>query len=201
MTDTILLVCATEFERSFLPSAVSGRVLVTGVGPVETTLALCDLLARTPRPGLVLDFGVAGAYPGGGAGLLDLCIARCESFGDLGITGYAVVGYGDDDIPALLVCGEGDGAALWFAELFALLRRLHAVVHRVPYEVHERVAYLLNDRLVELCLLALDDEFYLLSALPGKVPHHPGKLVEDLCYGLHPHLHDRELEVRRYEVE
>ncbi len=86
MTASVLLVCATEFERAFLPAGTPGQVLVTGVGPVDTALALGAFLARDAAPpSLLLDFGVAGAYPGGGAGVLDLCLAEREFFGDLGV--------------------------------------------------------------------------------------------------------------------
>ncbi|HHK60385.1 MAG TPA: futalosine hydrolase [Desulfobacterales bacterium] len=86
MTAPILLVCATEFERAFLPADTPGQVLVTGVGPVDTALALGAFLAKSAAPpSLLLDFGVAGAYPGGGAEVLDLCLAQREFFGDLGV--------------------------------------------------------------------------------------------------------------------
>ena len=102
----ILAVAATEFEMSPLTRLLAaGRekgsadisaspccILITGVGPVETTLRLTRLLeGRDPRIDCVLNFGVAGAYvqqtPGsaGNAGLLDLCLAERESLGDFGI--------------------------------------------------------------------------------------------------------------------
>ncbi|MCI5191128.1 MAG: futalosine hydrolase [Candidatus Electrothrix sp. AS4_5] len=63
--------------------------LVTGVGPVETTLSLAGLLQRQPTIDCVINFGIAGAYRENNtsvqAGLLDLCLAEQEFFGDLGI--------------------------------------------------------------------------------------------------------------------
>lgn len=84
-----LLVAATEPElalaRSLLPP---GRVdfLVTGVGPVEATLALTRALDRAPdRYQGVINVGVGGAFAATGMHLLDLCLARQEVLGDLGV--------------------------------------------------------------------------------------------------------------------
>ncbi len=96
----ILLVCATEFERSFLTPAAGAQVLVTGVGLVETTLHLTVFLTGAGlRPDLVIDFGVAGAYPDGGAQLLDVCLARHEFLGDLAIcAGDRVEPFADGEV-------------------------------------------------------------------------------------------------------
>jgi futalosine hydrolase len=102
----ILAVAATEFEMSPLEQLLAEgdgrgladiavpacRTLITGVGPVETTLRLTrGLEGRDQRIDCVLNFGVAGAYvqessnPAGNAGLLDLCLAEREWLGDFGI--------------------------------------------------------------------------------------------------------------------
>lgn len=101
----ILAVAATEFEMSPLVqllaegegsnlvdiAAPACRTLITGVGPVETTLRLTRWLeGRDQRIDCVLNFGVAGAYvqesnSAGNAGLLDLCLAEREWLGDFGI--------------------------------------------------------------------------------------------------------------------
>jgi futalosine hydrolase len=102
----ILAVAATEFEMNpFLQLlAENGNIahaegvepscftLISGVGPVETTLRLTRYLERCdPRIDTVLNFGVAGAYlsalpPGeSNVSLLDLCLAELESLGDFGI--------------------------------------------------------------------------------------------------------------------
>jgi len=102
----ILAVAATEFEMSPLKQLLTvaqkmtsadqpvsaWRTLIAGVGPVETTLRLTRYL-ESCDVGIdcVVNFGVAGAYifdvpdSGGNAGLLDLCLADQESFGDFGI--------------------------------------------------------------------------------------------------------------------
>lgn len=101
----ILVVAATQFEMNPLTRLLTAgagigagdvaesvfRTLITGVGPVETTLRLTRGLECLARVDWVLNFGVAGAYvsqtPGstGEAALLDLCLAEREWLGDLGI--------------------------------------------------------------------------------------------------------------------
>ena len=85
----ILLVAATEMEALPLAGKTAGRsheLCVAGVGPLETAVRLTRRLCEA-RGGisLVLNFGVAGAYVGSGAGLLDLCLAEQEVLGDFGI--------------------------------------------------------------------------------------------------------------------
>ena len=88
-----LLTAATDFEmRAFVEAGGAGsiRQLVTGLGPVETTLSLsCLLQEQSGEIDGVLNFGVAGAYPDNGidlrANLLDICLAEREVLGDLGI--------------------------------------------------------------------------------------------------------------------
>ena len=91
---TYLLTAATDFEMRAFAEAGGDvdhtRQLVTGIGPVETTLSLtCLLQEQLGRIDGVLNFGVAGAYPDNGtelaAGLLDICLAEQEVLGDLGI--------------------------------------------------------------------------------------------------------------------
>jgi futalosine hydrolase len=56
---------------------------VTGVGMPATLLTLPPLLARF-RPELVLNIGIAGAYPSSGLGIGDVAMARSEIIGDIG---------------------------------------------------------------------------------------------------------------------
>ncbi len=91
---TCLITAATEFEMQAYLEAGGDTdntlQLVTGLGPVETTLSLSCLLQKQSG-GIdgVLNFGVAGAYPDNGidlrADLLDICLAEREVLGDLGI--------------------------------------------------------------------------------------------------------------------
>lgn len=85
----ILLVAATEMEALPLAGKKSGHphaLFVAGVGPLETAVRLTRLLCEgRENISLVLNFGVAGAYVGSGAGLLDICLAESEVMGDFGI--------------------------------------------------------------------------------------------------------------------
>lgn len=88
-----LIVCATEIEiQPLLNLCVRGsdwRDLVTGVGVLETSLALSRYLdTRGQDIDAVINIGVAGAYIYDGkrkADLLEICIAQREVLGDLGI--------------------------------------------------------------------------------------------------------------------
>ena len=88
----ILVVAATELEmgpvRERLGEQPQFGFLVCGIGPVEAAVRLGTLLAAHPRRHrLILHCGVAGAYVGAGAELLDVCLAEREVLGDLGIEG------------------------------------------------------------------------------------------------------------------
>jgi futalosine hydrolase len=56
---------------------------VTGVGIPMTLMSLPGILTAW-RPGLVLNIGIAGAYPAAGLGIGDIVLARSEVFGDVG---------------------------------------------------------------------------------------------------------------------
>lgn len=85
----ILLVAATEMEAAPLSGIQNARkheLFISGVGPLETAVRLTRRLSvDAGLVSLVLNFGVAGAYPGGGAGMLDLCMAEREVLGDFGV--------------------------------------------------------------------------------------------------------------------
>lgn len=90
----ILAACATEFEmQAFLdqlnPEMKDYISLVTGVGVVETTLCLTRFLEQhQEQVDRVIHFGVGGAYISTATeniGLLAICLAEQEIFGDSGI--------------------------------------------------------------------------------------------------------------------
>ncbi|MBU3937181.1 MAG: futalosine hydrolase [Proteobacteria bacterium] len=86
----ILLVAATEMEVLPVIGKMNGHsheLFVAGVGPLETAVRLTRRLCQEGDGdiSLVLNFGVAGAYVGSGAGLLDICLAESEILGDFGI--------------------------------------------------------------------------------------------------------------------
>jgi futalosine hydrolase len=87
---TILITAATAFEMRACNEAGGNPDralrLITGIGLTETALSLTSLLhQQAGAVELVLNFGIAGACPAGGAGLLDICVAEQEVLGDLGI--------------------------------------------------------------------------------------------------------------------
>ncbi|WP_446009636.1 futalosine hydrolase [Candidatus Electrothrix sp.] len=77
--------------------------LVTGIGPVETTLSLTRYLLKTDPIDCIINFGIAGAYwkdaPSMQAGLLDICLAEQEILGDLGIQLTDTVKKFSEDLP------------------------------------------------------------------------------------------------------
>ena len=85
----ILLVAATEMEALPLAGKTTGHphaLLVAGLGQLETAVRLTRRLCEAKEKiSLVLNFGVAGAYVGSGAGMLDICLAESEVVGDFGI--------------------------------------------------------------------------------------------------------------------
>lgn len=88
-----LVTAATQFEMEPFDAMCRHEMvcqLVTGIGPVETSVRLMGLLNRLPdQIKGVVNFGVGGAYvvPPGlpGANLLDICLAEKEVLGDLGV--------------------------------------------------------------------------------------------------------------------
>lgn len=91
-----MLICAaTRFElnaygneREAIPGRDSGgaRFLVTGVGiPAALGTLYPHLAALSPKPALILNIGIAGAYPGSGIKIGDLVIADGEVYGDVGM--------------------------------------------------------------------------------------------------------------------
>ncbi len=86
----LLLAAATDFElRAFADAGGAVRhvqTLLTGIGPTETAFALTDALHRQAGTiSAVVNFGIAGAFPDSGVGLLEVCLAEEEVLGDLGI--------------------------------------------------------------------------------------------------------------------
>lgn len=103
----ILLVAATEMEALSLAGKTTGQphaLFVAGVGPLETAVRLTRRLCEGKGDiSLVLNFGVAGAYVGSGAGLLDICLAESEVMGDFGICYGESVGPFDGQLASKVV--------------------------------------------------------------------------------------------------
>ena len=99
-----LITAATEMEmaplRQHLAHCQGVEFLVTGVGMVEAVLGLGRKLGQAgEKIHGVLNLGVAGAYVDTGVEVLDLCLAKREVIGDLGISnGEQVVPFTDEVI-------------------------------------------------------------------------------------------------------
>lgn len=100
-----LLICATELEAGPLRTLLQGKagvdLLISGAGPVETTLSLCKFLAHTGKTiTAIVNCGITGAYPDTGVGLLDICLASREKLGDFGICAGNAISAFDDPVMA-----------------------------------------------------------------------------------------------------
>ena len=104
-----LLIAATQNEMDALRATgvtdtAPVQFLVTGVGPVETTLSLCRRLGKDhTKIRSVVNFGIGGAYPRENVdhpGLLDICLARREVLGDFGVCfGATMEPFSAEDFP------------------------------------------------------------------------------------------------------
>lgn len=97
-----LVAGSTELEINPLRREVSAApvnfdFLVTGVGPVESAISLTRFLEREKADGVIL-FGVGGAYTERGIGILDVCLAEGERFGDFGIAAHDEIHYFTDEM-------------------------------------------------------------------------------------------------------
>ncbi len=81
----ILVVCAVAQELAFLAPRPGVEVLVAGIGPVESGLAVARRLARGDVT-LVADAGIAGGFPGRAAVGDAVAVVR-ERYADIGLEG------------------------------------------------------------------------------------------------------------------
>jgi futalosine hydrolase len=86
-----LVIAATRMEMEPLRAHFRGEgdfdFLISGVGPVECAVNLTAYLARIEARPLagVINVGLAGAYPDADILPLDICLAKKEIFGDIGV--------------------------------------------------------------------------------------------------------------------
>ena len=78
----MLIIAATPLEAAQLGSS---RVVITGIGAVNTAHALTEYLVTRPRPSLVIQVGIAGAYVPGGVPVGAVVLATSDTYGDLGV--------------------------------------------------------------------------------------------------------------------
>jgi futalosine hydrolase len=140
----ILAVAATEIEMAPFVAALSAspvfcRTLVTGVGPVATTLRLTRFLcADKEQFDMVLQFGVGGAYllpdQRRQPRLLDICLAEQEVAGDFGICLGDAMEYLDSALA---------GESISTLDT-ALLQRCRLVLERLGISFHPGVFVTVN---------------------------------------------------------
>jgi futalosine hydrolase len=78
----VLVLAATRLETTLLGSA---NVLVAGICAVNTAHALTQYLTTRPRPSLVIQTGIAGAYVPANVAVGSVLLADTEIYGDLGV--------------------------------------------------------------------------------------------------------------------
>ena len=91
---------------------------------------------------------------------------------------------GEDDLPFRIL----------FVAL-ALRRRFDSVVDRVPQQMHEWIAELVEDGAVELDLFSFDPKLHLFAELTRDVADETGEAVEHLPHGGHARLDDFALQI------
>src|SRR5215472_1821797 len=80
----VLVLAATALESKLLQSS-DAKVVVTGIGAVNTAHALTQHLAKNGTPSLVVQTGVAGAYVPADVAVGSVLLADTEIYGDLGV--------------------------------------------------------------------------------------------------------------------
>jgi futalosine hydrolase len=80
----VLLIGATAPELSLLKSS-QFPLIVAGIGAVNTAHALTGYFASHPKPSLVIQTGIAGAYVPAGIPVGSVVLADTEIYGDLGV--------------------------------------------------------------------------------------------------------------------
>jgi len=117
----VLVIAATGMEAALLGSA---NVLVTGIGAVNTAHALTRHLVTRPKPPLVVQTGVAGAFVPANVAVGSVLLADTEIYGDLGVltpAGWRPLE--EIGIPLIEARGPHDARFNYFPLDAALVRR------------------------------------------------------------------------------
>ena len=80
----VLVLAATPREATMIESS-GARLVITGIGAVNTAHALTRYLAANRAPSLVIQTGVAGAYVPANVPVGSVLLADTEIYGDLGV--------------------------------------------------------------------------------------------------------------------
>ncbi|OCC14415.1 Menaquinone via futalosine step 2 [Dissulfuribacter thermophilus] len=92
-TDKILFVTPTRLEASILDSCQGvENLLITGIGPVNMGINLCECLLKNPTPQLIILFGLCGLFKevSHDFRIGEVVLAKKEKFGDLGRCGDSI---------------------------------------------------------------------------------------------------------------
>src|SRR5690606_18858321 len=119
----------------------------------------------------------------------------------LAVETLAVVGDLDHDVPALMRGAELERSGARLSGADPRVRLLDAVVDRVPDHVRQRIDELLDDALVELRLLALENEMDLLPEHRREIAHEPRKAAEREADRNHADAEHRFLQLPRIAFE
>jgi futalosine hydrolase len=80
----VLVLAATPLEATLMESSAA-RLVITGIGAVNTAHALTQYLAANAAPSFVIQTGVAGAYVPAKIPVGSVVLADTEIYGDLGV--------------------------------------------------------------------------------------------------------------------
>ena len=80
----VLVLAATTLESKLLQS-VGVSVVITGIGAVNTAHALTEYFSTRPKPSVVIQTGIAGAYVPAHVPVGSVLLADTEIYGDAGV--------------------------------------------------------------------------------------------------------------------
>jgi futalosine hydrolase len=81
-TSNIVVLAATPLESNLLART---NLVISGIGAVNTAHALTQHLATKPKPSLVIQTGIAGAYVPANISVGSVLLADTEIYGDMGV--------------------------------------------------------------------------------------------------------------------
>ncbi|MGY4485633.1 hypothetical protein ACVWWR_004824 [Bradyrhizobium sp. LM3.2] len=113
----------------------------------------------------------------------------------VGVEPAAVVGDADDDVAALVIGGQADGALLALAAGETLGRGLQAMVGGVAHHVGERVLDQVEHLAVELGVGTVHLQLDLLAEFAREIADDAGQLLPGIADRLHARLHDAFLQL------
>src|SRR5882724_5247814 len=104
------------------------------------------------------------------------------------IDAATIVAYFNDDLSALMIGVEIDGAAGGLSGSQSFVGRLNAMIDGIAHDMHERLGESIEDAFVEVRVLTGDLESHVFAALFGDVANDARKTAEELFDGHHANL-------------